>query len=63
MTNRVLGLMTALILSLSGLALANDDGFTVGGIGEFGGESVSPYDENGWSSLDSYRQAVTAAAI
>ena len=57
MTNRVLGLMTALILSLSGLALANDDGFTVGGVGEFGGEAVSPYDENGWSSLDSYRQA------
>ena len=56
MRHHVTCLMTAFFVCLSSLALAND-GFTVGGVGEFGGTASSPYSENGWVSLDSYRQA------
>ena len=57
MTHRILSLVTVFFLSMSGMAFANDDGFSVGGVGEFGGEGASPYSDNGWASLDSYRQA------
>ena len=57
MTHRAIGLVVAFIFSMSGLAFANEDGFSVGGVGEFGGTAASPYSENGWDSLESYRQA------
>ena len=33
------------------------DGFSVGGVGTFGGTAVNPVTENGWGSLDDYRAA------
>ena len=57
MTHRNLCLVAVFFLSMSGMAFANEDGFSVGGVGEFGGEGSSPYSDNGWASLDSYRQA------
>ena len=57
MTHRILCLVAVFFFSMSGMAFANEDGFSVGGVGEFGGEGSSPYSDNGWASLDSYRQA------
>ena len=33
------------------------DGFSVGGVGTFGGTAVNPVTENGWGNLDDYRAA------
>ena len=37
------------------------DGFSVGGVGTFGGTAVNPVTENGWGSLDDYGRRVIAA--
>lgn len=45
-------------LFLSGQVFAQStDGFSVGGVGTFGGSAVNPVTENGWVSLDDYRSA------
>ena len=52
---RFVFLATAL---LAGSALAEStDGFSVGGVGTFGGSAVNPVTENGWDSLTDYRAA------
>lgn len=43
---------------VAGPAMAgSSDGFSVGGVGTFGGSAVNPVTENGWNSLDDYRNA------
>ena len=48
-----------LVLSLAFASAANaqttGDGFSVGGVGTFGGTAVNPVTENGWDSLDAPR--------
>ena len=52
---RFLVLVTVLA---TGHAMAeSSDGFSVGGVGTFGGSAVNPVTENGWDSLDDYRAA------
>ena len=42
----------------AGQAMAQStDGFSVGGVGTFGGSAVNPVTENGWGSLNDYRAA------
>lgn len=42
----------------AGQAMAQStDGFSVGGVGTFGGSAVNPVTENGWGSLNDYRNA------
>ena len=46
-----------LACATTALAQTTDDGFSVGGVGNFGGTAVNPVTENGWNSLDDYRAA------
>ena len=51
---KVLALVTGLFLSLPATA---NDGFSVGGVGSFGGEATNnPVTENGWPDLNTFRQ-------
>lgn len=44
------------VVALSAIGYAQaDDGFSVGGIGDFGGKATSPLTDNGWQDLDQYR--------
>ena len=49
-------LLAAALVGFPVIAQA-DDGFSVGGVGTFGGSAVNPVTENGWASLDVYRGA------
>lgn len=49
---KVLAVLASFIVANPALA---DDGFSVGGVGTFGGAAKSPLSENGWPSLQTYR--------
>ena len=55
---KIFGLLVLLLAFASGAnAQTTGDGFSVGGVGTFGGTAVNPVTENGWDSLDDYRAA------
>ena len=55
---KIFGSFVLLLTFASGaIAQTTGDGFSVGGVGNFGGTAVNPVTENGWSSLDDYRAA------
>ena len=55
---KIFGLIVLSLAFASGVhAQTTGDGFSVGGVGTFGGTAVNPVTENGWSSLNDYRAA------
>ena len=55
---KIFGLLVLSLAFASGAnAQTTGDGFSVGGVGTFGGTAVNPVTENGWDSLDDYRAA------
>ena len=55
---KIFGLLVLSLAFASGAnAQTTGDGFSVGGVGTFGGTAVNPVTENGWDSLDDYREA------
>ena len=55
---KIFGSFVLLLTFASGaIAQTTGDGFSVGGVGNFGGTAVNPVTENGWSSLNDYRAA------
>ena len=55
--NRIVGLFALSVMFAAGAYAQATDGFSVGGVGTFGGSAVNPVTENGWDSLDDYREA------
>lgn len=50
-------LVVAVMVATGQAAAQSTDGFSVGGVGTFGGSAVNPVTENGWNSLTDYRSA------